>query len=497
MGYVQPGAFMEHVDEVIVGAGLAGIGAAYRLRAGRPHDRIVVLEGRQELGGTWSIFSYPGVRSDSDMFTLSYPFRPWTHPASIAHGADILRYLEDTARDTRVDGLIRYGSSVTSASWSRATARWTLSIENPDGVLRTMSCRFLYLCTGYYSYESGYAPEFPGSAAFAGRIVHPQQWPPDLDVAGRRVVVIGSGATAVSLVPALASSAASVTMLQRSPTWIVGQPSHDALADLARRHLPAGLAHRLARAKHVLAMMGLYVAARGVPSLTGRILKILVARRLRGASSMDPHFSPAYPPWDQRLCVVADDDLFSAIRERRARVVTDRIRRFDQTGIELESGAHLDADVIVTATGLRLIPLGGIAITVDGRPVDPASTRMHRGLMLSGLPNLAWCIGYANASWGLRADVSSRHVVRVLDLLDRYGADYALPTLSEDASEGHVGRPIMHLRSGFIRRAMGTLPTQGGRYPWRLPQNYLLDMTLMRFDSMRRGLKLGLATGGD
>ena len=493
----EPLAAPEQVDVAIVGAGLSGIGAAYRLRAGRPRDRIVVLERRQQLGGTWSIFRYPGVRSDSDMFTLSYPFRPWTHPASIARGPDILRYLEDTARETRVDDLIRYDSAVTSATWSRSTARWTLTIGTSDGGVRKLSCRFLYLCAGYYSYESGYSPDFPDAASFAGTIVHPQQWPSDLDVAGRRVVVIGSGATAVSLVPALAESASSVTMLQRSPTWMVGQPSHDRLDDLARRHLPAGVAHRLARSKHVLAMMGLYVAARAAPSVTGRILKALVARRLRDASSVDPHFSPEYPPWDQRLCVVADDDLFSVIRDGRARVVTDRIRRFDPTGVQLASGGHLDADVIVTATGLRLIPLGGIAITVDGRRVDPGSTRMLRGHMLSGLPNLAWCIGYANASWGLRADISSRQVVRVLDLLDRHDADYAVPTIRARAGQGvaerPAGRPILHFSSGFIRRAMGTLPTQGDRYPWRLPQNYLIDLALMRFDRVRRGLKLGRA----
>ena len=475
-------------DVVLVGAGLSGIGAGYRLKTECPSKSFAILEAREAMGGTWDLFRYPGVRSDSDMFTLGYPFHPWRQAEAIADGASIREYIRDTARTFGIEPHIRFRRKIVGASWSSAEARWTLEAEvtasTGDGArtTETYRCRFLYLCSGYYRYDAAHAPKFVGTERFAGRIVHPQWWPADLDYSGKRVVVIGSGATAVTLVPALAEKAAHVTMLQRSPSYIASLPAKDPIADRLRKVLPAKAAHGAVRTKNVLMGLALYQFCRRFPRAAGKLLKSQVEQRLPAGIAMDPHFSPDYDPWDQRLCLVPNGDLFKPMRAGKADVVTDTIETFTETGLKLTSGQDLAADVIVTATGLELLPLGGIRLEVDGVSLEPKDTRVYKGLMLSDVPNLAWCVGYTNASWTLRADLSSRYVCRLLKLMDRRGYDVAIP--HEDGERGE-GRPLLDLRSGYVKRASDVLPRQGERAPWYLRQNYLLDlvtMTLGRVD---------------
>ncbi|MGV9366874.1 flavin-containing monooxygenase [Amycolatopsis sp. NPDC003731] len=479
----------EHVDVLIVGAGLSGVGAACRLQERLPGKTYAVLEARDTIGGTWDLFRYPGIRSDSDMFTLGYPFRPWKDPKAIADGPSILSYIRSTAAAFGVTEHIRFGHRVTQASWSSPDARWTVTTAHGA----TFTCRFLYLCSGYYSYESGHVVDFPGRAEFAGEIVHPQHWPDSLDYTDKRIVVIGSGATAVTLVPALASRASHVTMLQRSPSYIVARPGRDALADRIRALLPEKPAHRVVRGKNVVMGTLFFQLMRRLPGRASLALRKRVAAQLPASIPVDPHFVPSYDPWDQRLCLVPDADLFRALRSGQADIVTDRIARFTSSGVALESGRSLPADVIVTATGLRLVAFGGIALTVDGRAIEPGEQRAYKGTMFGGVPNLAWCVGYTNSSWTLRADLASQYVCRLLAYLDRHGFAFCVPDAASAADAGRP-RPIVDLQSGYIKRAAPDLPKQGGRRPWMMRQNYLLDLADMRFNRVNDGvLRFGRA----
>jgi cation diffusion facilitator CzcD-associated flavoprotein CzcO len=475
----------EHVDVLIVGAGLSGVGAACHLQKLSPDRSYAILEARARMGGTWDLFRYPGVRSDSDMYTLGYGFRPWREAEAIAEGPAILRYVEETAREHGVDRRIRYGWRVTRAAWSTAEALWRVEAEGPEGAVLQLTCGFLFLCSGYYSYRGGHDPEFPGKDRFGGRIVHPQAWPDDLDHAGKRIVVIGSGATAVTLVPALARTAAQVTMLQRSPTYVVARPSRDAFADKARRRLPARAAYALVRWRNLLLQLWLFRLARRKPEAFKARIVGLARAQLGPDYDVETHFTPAYNPWDQRVCLAPDADFFRAIRSGRARVVTDRIEGFTETGLQLASGAALDADLVVTATGLELEVLGGVALSVDGRPVEPARLLGYRGMMYDGVPNLATCFGYTNASWTLRADLSATYVCRLLNHMRRTGLRQCTPRNRDpDMPRG----PWLDFTSGYVRRAMDRFPKQGGRGPWRNRQNYLADLAGLRFSPLRDGV---------
>ncbi|TWD75306.1 cation diffusion facilitator CzcD-associated flavoprotein CzcO [Kribbella amoyensis] len=466
---------MEHLDVLVVGAGLSGIGAAYRLQTQAPHRSYAVLEAREGLGGTWDLFRYPGIRSDSDMFTLGFPFHPWKAAKAIADGPSILEYLHETAAKYGIDRHIRFGQRVLRASWSSGDALWT--VETNAG---TYTCSFLYVCSGYYDYDRGHVVDFPGIGEFEGEVVHPQHWPDDLDHAGKQVVVVGSGATAVTLVPAMADSAAHVTMLQRSPSYIASRPARDKVSDRLRAVLPEGLAHRVIRGKNVAFSTLVYSAFRRWPGPASRLLRKGIAKELPDSIPLDPHFRPRYLPWDQRLCLVPDADLFRSLRDGTASVVTDEIDTFTPTGIRLRSGTELPADVVVTATGLRMVALGKIELTVDGRSVDVHDTFVYKGMMLSGVPNLAWCIGYTNNSWTLRSDLTSQYVCRLLNHLGRTGAAYCVPEV--DAAEYSApARPVVDLSSGYIRRAAAILPRQGSYGPWRLRQNYPRDLAVLRF----------------
>jgi len=472
------------VDVVIVGAGLSGIGAACRLRLESPERTFSILEARDAIGGTWDLFRYPGIRSDSDMFTLSYPFRPWRDPKAIADGPAILSYIQETAAEYDVDRHIRYRTRVLGADWSTADSRWTLRLEQaaPDGSVEesTTTCRFLYCCAGYFDYAAGHQPDFPGVEVFAGELVWPQFWPEDLDHAGKRVVIIGSGATAVTLVPAMAADAAHVTMLQRSPTWITALPGTDKVADKLRAALPPKVAHRLIRSKNIVTQQAFYQFCRRQPKLARRLLQSMTAKSLGDTTLLDPHFSPTYDPWDQRFCVVPDGDLFRAIRKGRADVVTDHIDRFVPEGIRLASGEVLEADIVVAATGLKLLAFGGIEPSVDGVPVDLREQFVWQGTMLTALPNFAVCVGYTNASWTLRGDLSSRLVCRVLNEMSRRGALSVVPVPDQVLEP----RPLIDLASGYVQRSIDQFPRQGHRGPWRVRQNYLIDSTT----TMRRDL---------
>jgi len=460
-----------HVDVLIVGAGLSGVNAAYRLRTRSPRRTYAILEARDAIGGTWDQFRYPGIRSDSDMFTLGYPFRPWPNPQAIADGPAILEYVRDTASMYGIDREIRFGHKVISASWSTKDTMWTVEAVH-DGERKTFTCSFLYLCSGYYSYDRGHVVDFPGQDDFAGTTVHPQFWPEDLDYADKNVVVIGSGATAVTLVPAMAGKAAHVTMVQRSPSYIVARPQQDEAANKIRARLPDALGHRVVRAKILVRSAIFYQYMRRFPTRAAALLRRGAAAALGDSVPLDPHFAPRYNPWDQRLCLVPDGDLFKALRAKQASIVTDHVETFTADGLRLKSGRELKADIIVTATGLNMIAVGGIALTVDGKPVDSGKTTVYKGMMLSGVPNLAWCVGYANASWTLRADLTARYVCRLLNHMARKGFTVCTPT---PPSRPSTGKTILNLTSGYVNRAAAILPKQGTRRPWRSRESYLVD----------------------
>ena len=475
---------MEHFDVIIVGAGLSGVGGACHLRQRCPEKSFVILEGRAAMGGTWDLFRYPGVRSDSDMYTLGYRFRPWRDAKAIADAPSILNYIRDTATEFGVDKEIRYGHRVRHASWSSVDARWTVEAEiGPEKSVAKFTCNFLYLCTGYYDYESGYTPEWAGVERFRGPIVHPQKWPEALDYANKRVVVIGSGATAVTLVPAMAERAAHVVMLQRSPTYVVSRPARDKVANALRSVLPARAAYALTRWKNVLLQQFFYNLARSRPDLFKWMLTRGVRNHL-GEQYDLKHFTPQYNPWDQRLCLVPDSDLFKAIREGRASVVTDHIDTFTETGLQLKSGEHLNADIIVTATGLVLKLMSGLQLVVDGAPVDLSKTMAYKGMMYSDVPNLASAFGYTNASWTLKCDLTSEYVCRLLNYLDQRGYAQCTPRVNNPEI---THEPVLDFTSGYVLRALHTLPRQGSKTPWRLHQNYVKDLSLLRFGRVDDG----------
>jgi monooxygenase len=460
----------EHLDVLVVGAGLSGIDAAYRLQTETPSHSFAILEARDTLGGTWDLFRYPGVRSDSDMMTLGFPFEPWTDPDAIADGDKILDYLRSTAQKYGIEERIRFGHKVVAASWSSVDARWAVTVDR-GGSAEQLTCSFLYLCSGYYDYDRAHDPQLPGIDTFEGTLVHPQFWPEDLELAGRRVVVVGSGATAVTLVPALAERGADVTMLQRTPTWVTSLPRRDRARDLVQRVLPSGAGGAVARYKNVLGSMGFYELTRRRPALARALLTKGATKALGSPTMVAEHFTPAYEPWDQRLCLVPDGDLFTALRSGGAHVVTGRIDTVMPDGIRLEDGSELAADVIVTATGLRLKIAGGIDLVVDGRRRPTSELTVYRGLMFDGVPNLAMCIGYVNASWTLRADLVSRYVCRLLTHMEQHAWRVAVPTTPPRTG----GRPLLPITSGYVRRAEGELPRQGYAAPWLMRQNYLLD----------------------
>jgi monooxygenase len=476
----------EHFDVIIVGAGLSGIGAAHQVAQRFPGKTYAILEGRERMGGTWDLFRYPGIRSDSDMFTLGYRFKPWTAQKAIADGGDILAYIEETARECGADRHIRYQHGVRSASWSSEEARWTLEVERGPGKERgRLTCSFLYVCAGYYRYDQGHTPDFAGRADFAGTIIHPQHWPADFDHSGKRIVVIGSGATAVTLIPSLAKTAAHVTMLQRSPTYIVSLPARDKVADWLRTKLPAGVAYDVTRWKNILTSLGLYQFARKQPERTKEFIRTRIERRLgKDYPDLEKHFTPSYQPWDQRVCLVPDADLWKTLKSGKADVVTDRIERFTKKGILLQSGKELEADVIVTATGLSLLFLGGIELTVDGVKKKASELYTYKGMMLSGVPNLALSLGYTNASWTLKADLIAEYVCRLLQKIDETGARYCVPEVSDPTL---ADEPLLDFSSGYVLRALDILPKQKAERPWKVFQNYALDLFLFRFAKLDDG----------
>ncbi|MDT5154524.1 MAG: monooxygenase [Mycobacterium sp.] len=467
----------EHLDVLIVGAGISGISAAWHLQDRSPSKTYAILERRENMGGTWDLFKYPGIRSDSDMFTLGFRFKPWTSAKAIADGPSILAYIKEAAAENGIDDNIRYRHRVIAADWSDAENRWTVTVDTGDEEA-TMTCSFLFATTGYYNYDQGYSPTFPGSEDFEGTIVHPQHWPEDLDYAGKKIIVIGSGATAITLIPALVDSGAGhVTMLQRSPSYIGSLPDVDPIAVKANKYLPEAAAHVVNRWKAIIFSTAQYQLARKFPKYMRKTLLTMAQRRLPEGYDVEKHFGPRYNPWDERLCLAPNGDLFKAIRKGNADVVTDTIDTFVPEGIRLNSGEVLDADIIVTATGLNLRLFGGAAIRRNGEPVDLTQSMSYKGMMLSGMPNMAFTIGYTNASWTLKADLVSEFVCRVLNYMDDNGFDTVVPEHPGDSVDE---RPLMDFTPGYVLRALDSLPKAGSKAPWKLKQNYFLDVRMIR-----------------
>ena len=485
---------MEHFDVLIVGAGLSGIGAGAHLRMECPDRSFAILEGREAMGGTWDLFRYPGVRSDSDMYTLGYRFRPWSDPKAIADGPSILEYIRATSAEYDLDKEIRYGHRITRAAWSSKDARWTIQAETrPLGSVSERSdahaetthftCNFLYLCTGYYEYESGYTPDWPGFDTFQGTLIHPQKWPEDIDYTGKKVLVIGSGATAITLVPAMAERAKHVTMLQRSPTYVVTMPSRDRIANGLRGMLPAKTAYAATRWKNVLRQMFFYELSKKRPSM----MKNLIAKGVKseiGQEQLEKHFRPKYNPWDQRLCVVPDSDLFKSIREQKASIVTGEIETFTETGVRLTNGNDLNADIIVTATGLRLKIMAGLSLVVDGETVELSKKLAYKGMMYNDVPNLAQAFGYTNASWTLKCDLTSGYVCRLIKYMDANNFSSCTPRLNDPSV---IPEPALDFNSGYVLRALNDIPSQGSKHPWRLHQNYVKDLRMLRHGRLEDG----------
>jgi monooxygenase len=472
---------MDHFDVIIVGAGLSGIGAARHLQARCPGKSYVILEGREAIGGTWDLFRYPGIRSDSDMFTLGYNFKPWLGEKSIADGESIRAYIVETAHENGITPHIRFGSKVVSADWSSEDARWTLTLANGNH----LSTNWVMTCSGYYRYESGYTPDFPGIADYRGTVVHPQHWPEKLDYRGKNVVVIGSGATAMTLVPAMAKTAGHVTMLQRSPTYVVSAPSKDAIAQRLRNLLPKGLAYRLVRLKNVIVSMVMFKLVRSNPGPAKKRLIGMVRDALGPDYDVEKHFTPRYNVWDQRVCAVPDADLFDAIKAGKVSIVTDHIETFDARGIRLKSGERLDADIVVTATGLEMQLLGGASLFYDGVRVELPKTMIYKGMMIGGVPNLSYVIGYNNASWTLKADLSSAHACRIINHMDAHRYAVAVPRL--DPAEPADGN-FFGLTSGYLDRAEGSVPKQGTKHPWKVHHNYARDFASLKLGPVDDGV---------
>ena len=477
-------ARMEHFDVLIVGAGLSGIGAGYRLQTECPGKSYAILESRNAMGGTWDLFRYPGVRSDSDMYTLGFGFRPWRGKKSIADGASIVNYIRETAHEYGIDQKIRYGYTVTEASWSSPNAAWTVEATGPAGKPVQFTCNFLYMCSGYYDYAQGYMPGWPGMERYRGRVVHPQHWPEDLDATAKRIVVIGSGATAVTLVPALARTAAQVTMLQRSPTYIVARPSEDTVAQWMNRRLPAGLAGGLNRWKNVLLGTYFYNFARKKPERTKKMIFGYISKFLGPEYDAAKHFTPRYNPWDQRVCLIPDSDLLVAIRAGKASIATDEVETFTEEGLQLKSGELLPADIIVTATGLNLKLLGGMRIRIDGAAVNPVQSLSYKGMMYSDIPNFASAFGYTNASWTLKSDLTAEYMCRLLNYMQARGYDYCAPRRRDPSV---LEEPAITLTSGYLQRSNDLLPKQGSKKPWRLHQNYARDLLALKLGRINDG----------
>jgi monooxygenase len=474
----------QQVDVLVVGAGISGIGAGWHLQTRCPGKTYVILEARDDLGGTWDLFRYPGIRSDSDMHTLGFSFRPWKEAKAIADGPSIKRYLRETARDYGIDKHIRYQHRVTRAEWSSETATWTVDVERgPEREKLRFVCNFLFMASGYYRYEEGYTPHFEGREDFRGQVVHPQHWPEALDYRGKRVVVIGSGATAVTLVPEMAKDAGHVVMLQRSPTYMVTRPAEDKVANFLRKVLPSKLAYGITRWKNVLFGMYFYKKTRTKPEGVNKWVLDRVRAELP-AEMVEQHFTPSYNVWDQRLCLVPDSDLFQAIRDGRASVVTGHIDRFTPNGILLKSGEELAADIIVTATGLNMQLLAGVDFVVDGAKVDVSKTVSYKAMMYSGVPNLASSFGYTNASWTLKADLTCGYICKLLNHMDRTGTRIATPVLNDPEVEEI---PWLDFTSGYVQRALAHLPRQGSKRPWRVHQNYALDLMDLKFGRIDDG----------
>ncbi|MBL8546473.1 MAG: NAD(P)/FAD-dependent oxidoreductase [Hyphomonadaceae bacterium] len=474
----------EHFDVVVVGAGISGVGAGYFLKKNCPNKSFVILENRADMGGTWDLFRYPGIRSDSDMFTLGYSFKPWTEEKAIADGPSIWKYVHETAAENGIDKHIRFKHRVVSANWSSADQLWTVEVEH-DGVLKRFTCTFFHVCAGYYNYEEGFLPAWQGTEAFKGRIIHPQHWPEDLDYAGKRVVVIGSGATAVTLVPSMADKAAHVTMLQRTPTYMVSMPAEDTLANWGRKNLPRQLAYDMTRFRKIIFQQIFFRLARNRPAKTRERLLGLIREQLGPDYDMETHFTPPYNPWEQRLCLVPDNDMFLAIKSGKASIETDHIERFTEKGLKLKSGKELEADIIITATGLNLRMLGGAEISVDGRKVDVGKSYTYKGAMLSDAPNMAFVFGYTNASWTLRADLINEYVCRLINYLDMYGLGSATPRVAEGP---HEDKPFADFSSGYFARAEHLLPKQMTKAPWKQNQSYVHDMMDLRFGQIEDGV---------
>jgi monooxygenase len=498
---------MEHVDVLLVGAGLSGIGAACHLLQECPDRRVLVVEAREDLGGTWDLFRYPGVRSDSDMNTLGYSLRRWTDPVAIADGPSILQYIRDTAEAFGVTDHIRYGHRVERAQWDSERARWSVEMSRPRGDADSsepaeavrLTCSFLYLCTGYYDYETGYQPDFPGLDSFEGVLVHPQHWPDELDYSGKQVVIIGSGATAVTLLPTMAQHAAHVTMLQRSPTYIVSAPARDRLAAFLGRLVGQGRTAGFVFWKNVMVSLGQYELSRRRPKLVANMVRRAAVKQLPPGFDADRHLTPRYKPWDQRMCLAPDGDLFEAISSGRASIETDTILTFTPRGIQLASGREIEADVVVSATGLTLLTMGGIDLEVDGQQVDVGSSVAYRAMMLCGVPNLAWTIGYTNASWTLKADLVARYVCRLLTYMADRG--YAVAEPLAPTEQGTL--PMVDLSAGYVQRGIADFPRQGTAEPWRLRQNYLADLRMLRGSDLTEQMRFAtrsqavpVATGG-
>jgi cation diffusion facilitator CzcD-associated flavoprotein CzcO len=477
----------EYSDVLIIGAGFSGIGAAYRIREKNPQVSYTILERRERLGGTWDLFRYPGIRSDSDIFTLCFPWEPWTRPEMIADGDDIWNYIADTARKHGIDKHIRFNTYVRSADWDPATDTWTVQTEQ-GGTPKTYRGRFLFLGTGYYNYDEPYAPAFPGIEDFTGDVVHPQHWPESFDYAGKKLVVIGSGATAVSMIPSLTENAAHVTMLQRTPSYMISAMRVDPMANAIRKVLPLRVAHWIVRWRNALLGSVLWAVARTAPEFSKRTLRRIAEANLPAGYDIDTHFKPPYNPWDQRLCFLLDSDLYKAVSAGDVEMVTDHVDHMDATGIVLRSGRHLDADAIITATGIQLLALGGITISVDGEKVTPHDRFVFRRHLLEDVPNAAWCMGYTNASWTLGADLTARSVANLLAYMDSRGYTHAYPHLGD---VGMPEQPAFNLRSGYVLRSLDVLPKSGTRRPWALTHNYLRDVLGHRFESMEDSMVFG------
>ncbi len=475
----------DFVDVLIIGAGLSGIGAACHIRRECPDKTFTILERREAIGGTWDLFRYPGIRSDSDMYTLGYSFKAWTNPQAIADGPSIRQYIRDTAAEYNVEPHIRFGHQVKRAYWQTDDAMWTVEAEDShSGDIKRVSCRFLLSCSGYYNYDGGYEPEFSGRENFSGQVIHPQKWPENLDYRGKKVVVIGSGATAVTIVPSMAEEAAHVTMLQRSPSYILSLPREDAVSNFLRRFLPNKLVYRFARTRNILISLLLYKFTRTFPNAMRDFMQKQVKKQVGGTVDIK-HFSPHYNPWDERLCIAPDGDLFQALRRGKASMVTDQIDRFTEKGIRLKSGRELEADIIVTATGLAIQPIGGTQLFVDGKPYTYPDKLCYKGVMLQDLPNLGLVFGYTNASWTLKADIVTEYLLRLVRHMDRLGVRQCMPRNHESDVEF---RPFIDMTSGYIKRAEGTIPHQGSKAPWKLYQNYALDLMMLRFGKLDDGV---------